>query len=171
MDAVPELGGILQRYTEPDYDVELRRVFRTSAERVSAPAMAEALAAAFRASDLGFGELSACLFKHSDDGLRGRMISIFIPSLSAAAQEALRQAGLFVHSRPGPKVAMECMSDLSAEAVQVIAAEAEQSDLRVVDRVCDLYSRYPTITKYLPAQTLAAVLANVARQYGQNVLP
>ena len=98
------------------------------------------------------------------------MLSILIPSLPAAAQEALRQAGLFVHSRSGPKVAIECMSDLSAEAVQVIAADAERSDLRVLNRVCDLYSRYPTITTYLPTQTLAAVLANVARQYGQNVL-
>jgi len=107
MDAVPELGGILQRYTEPDYDVELRRAFRTMAERVSAPAMAEALAAAFRASDSGFAVLFAYLFKHSDDGLRGGMLSILIPSLSAAAQEALRQAGFFVYSRSGPKVVIE----------------------------------------------------------------
>ena len=52
MDAIPELG-ILQRCTKPDYDVELRRVFRTSAERVSASTIAEALAAAVRASDSG----------------------------------------------------------------------------------------------------------------------
>ena len=133
--------------------------------------MAEALAAAFRASDSGFAALFACLFKHSDDGLRGGMLSILIPSLPAAAQEALRQAGFFVYSRSGPKVVIECMSDVSAEALQVIAAEAEQSDVSVVDRVCDLYSRYPTITKYLPTQTLAAVVATVARQYGQNVPP
>jgi hypothetical protein len=54
------------------------------------------------------------------------------------------------------------MSDLSIEAVQLIAAEAERSDPSAVERVCNFYSQYPNITKYLPTETAAAVLAHLA---------
>jgi hypothetical protein len=54
------------------------------------------------------------------------------------------------------------MSDISVEAVQLIAADAERCDPPVVERVCDFYSQYPNITKYLPTETAAAVLAHLA---------
>jgi hypothetical protein len=164
MDRAWLIGGGLQQYVGADYDLELRRTFRTRAETVSRITMAEALAAAFRASDSGFASLFACLFEYSHDEQRGKMLTVLIPCLTPSAQEALRHAGLFGYSVSGPDVVIERMSDLSLEAVQLIAAEAERSDASVVERVCDLCSRFPNTTKYLPAETLASVLANLAQR-------
>jgi hypothetical protein len=162
--AVSGLGGGLQQYVEPDYDLELRQRYKKTAETLSRTAMAQALAAAFRASDSGFPGLFGRLFEHSNDELRAKIFVILIPSLAPAAQTALWTAGLFAGSPSGPDVPIERMSHVSIEAARLIAAEAEECDPAVVERVCNVYSQFPNITKYLPTDTLAAVLAYVARR-------
>ena len=162
MEYIPAFGGVFQQYARPEYVRELRRTYQTAAETVSRTVMTEALAAALRSSDSGVASLLASLFEHSNNEQRAKMLTILIPSLARAAQDALCHAGLFGYFPSGLEVAEERMSDLSVEAVRLIAAEAERSDPPVVERACYFYSQYPNITKYLPTETVTAVLTHLA---------
>jgi hypothetical protein len=145
-------------------DLELRRSYTAITESASRPTVTDALATAIQSSDCGFPRLIADLFQHCDDEQRANALMILVHSLTPASQQALHHAGLFEYVSSGPEAAVERVSRLCVEAVQLIAAEAERSDPTVVQRICDFYSRYPNITKHLPTPTLAVVLAELARR-------
>ncbi|MEJ7618375.1 MAG: hypothetical protein WKF30_15740 [Pyrinomonadaceae bacterium] len=49
--------------------------------------------------------------------------------------------------------------------MQEIAAEAEQRDPSIVDRVSDLYAEHPTLIKTLGGAALAVILAKLAKDH------
>jgi hypothetical protein len=156
----------LQYRDNPEYATELQSSYELTAQKAPRSALAEALAAAFRSSDSGFGSLFADLFEHCDDEQRAKALILLIHSLTPASRQALWHAGLFDYSASGPEAIVDRMSGLCGEAVQLIGAEAARSDPTVIERVCDFYAEYPDISNYLPIPTLAVALAELTRRSG-----
>jgi hypothetical protein len=152
-------------YSEARYEHELRLSYRKVAESTSRPIMADALAAAFYSSDLGFPHLLADLFEHCNEDQRGKLLGILVRSLGASSRNEV--LGETLAAMLGERNQYFC--DISPGAVRRLAAQAARSDPAVIEHVADFYSRVPNITKYLPTPTIAAVLTYIARNsYGDG---
>jgi hypothetical protein len=127
------------------------------------------LADAFRSSDTPpFAQLASQLFGNSGGeqkaGMLNAMLSSVGPSLlSGAAGGVLGQflGGGKNHITP------EEAEQIPPEAVQEIAAKAEQHNPSVVDQLGSFYSQHPTLVKTLGGAVLAVALAKLSeRQQG-----
>jgi hypothetical protein len=146
-----------------NYELELRKSYRKLADTAPRPAIADALAFAFRSSGPGFPLLCAGLFEHCNCDQRAKLLTILIPALSRAAKQELATARLAEGLTELEQVCPERTGRISYNEIRLIAAEAARSDPSVIERVSTFYSRLPNITKYLPIPTIAAVLAYVIR--------
>jgi hypothetical protein len=153
------LGSGELHSSEATYELELRISYRKIAESTSRPIMADALAAAFYSSDLGFPGLFADLFEYCNEDQRGKLLGILVRSLGTTSRNQV--LGETLATVVGDRNHYFC--DMSPDAVRRLAAEAARCDPAVIEPVADFYSRVPNITKYLPAPTIAAVLTYIAR--------
>jgi hypothetical protein len=62
-----------------------------------------------------------------------------------------------------PQVTPEQASQMTPEQVQQIAAQAEQHNPGIVDRMGDFYAEHPTLVKTLGGAALAIALGHIAQ--------
>ena len=100
--------------------------------------MADALAAAFRSSELGFAHLCADLFEHCNDDQRRKLLGILVRSIGATSRNQVLSETLAAvlgdlnqHFRES--------GDTSRDVVQGLAADAVRSEPAVIEHVADFY--------------------------------
>jgi hypothetical protein len=184
MDWMNQLGGILQQYTgaQPEQAPEtVHDDFDQLAQSAPPAALSDGLAAAFRSDQTpDFGQMAANLFSNSGSTQRAGILNTL---LRAAGPTILSQVlsrgggnvgspggigGLLDKLRGGhqPEVTPEQAEQISPEAVQQIAQQAQDKDPSIIDRVSDFYAEHPTLIKSLGAAALTIALAKIAqRQY------
>jgi hypothetical protein len=136
-------------------------------------ALADGLAAAFRSDQTpAFGQMLGQLFGQSNNqqraGILNTLISTLGPTLVAQFLSRGGASGLAGLLGGGQaEVTPEQAAQVSPQAVQEIAAEAEQKDPSVIDTLSHFYAQHPTLIKTLGAGALTIALAKIAqRQYG-----
>ena len=85
-------------------------------------------------------------------------------ALLAAVPENVRsQLGTAL---PGTgSVSTQQASDVSADAVQKVARQAEQQDPSVVDKLSSVYAQHPTLVKALGTTAMIVAMRKIAEKY------
>ena len=146
-------GEPLSRYAHPQRNQLFPDVlddFNDIVKRAPEEAIAQAMAAAFRTEEnASFADIVADLFSYSDAELRAGVVNILVSYIGRDTKRVLSNAGLFVLDPDSRQVTEEMTTHLSAEAIGVIAAEAEQRDSCVVDKVSAFYARHTAVVSKL----------------------
>jgi hypothetical protein len=176
MGWMDQIGGLLQQYTganaaqAPD---TAHDDFDQLAQHAPSSALADGLAAAFRSNQTpAFGQMAAQLFSNGNGqqraGLLNTLISAAGPAIAAQLLSRGGASGLAGLLGGGQaQLTPEQAAQVSPEAVEQLAAHAEQKDPSVIDQVSNFYSEHPTLIKTLGAAALTVALAKIAEsQYG-----
>lgn len=187
MEWMNQLGGILQQYTGVQQPHEapdtVHDDFDQLAQNAPPTVLSDGLAAAFRSDQTpDFGEMAANLFSNSGGQQRAGILNTLLRAAGPAViSQVLSRMGNQGGSSSGgglgslidmvrggghSEVTPEQAEQISPEAVQEIARQAQQKDPSIIDRVSDFYSEHPTLIKSLGAAALTIALAKIAqRQY------
>jgi hypothetical protein len=176
MGWMDQIGGLLQQYTGAGTAQASNTAhddFEQLAQHAPSSALADGLAAAFRSNQTpAFGQMAAQLFSNANGqqraGLLNTLISAAGPAIAAQLLSRGGSSGLAGLLGGGQtQVTPEQAAQVSPEAVEQLAAHAEQKDPSVIDQVSNFYSEHPTLVKTLGAAALTIALAKIAEsQYG-----
>jgi hypothetical protein len=86
-----------------------------------------------------------------------------LSSLAGGALGNLGGLGGLLGGGSQPQVTPEQASQMTPEQVQQIAAQAEQHNPGIVDRMGDFYAEHPTLVKTLGGAALAIALGHMAQ--------
>jgi hypothetical protein len=163
----------LLRYVHParnELFPDILEDFREVARRAPEEAVAQGIAAAFRSEETGSrAKMVADLFLHSDARQRADLLNILVAFIGENARHALSNAGLFGLDADSRHVTAEWTLELSPEAIGVIAAEAEQQDSRVVDRISAFYAPYSAVVSKLGVPAVLTILTHIAGRASSDV--
>jgi hypothetical protein len=176
MSWMDQIGGLLQQYTGANAAQAPGTAhddFEQLAQHAPSSTLADGLAAAFRSDQTpAFGQMAAQLFSNGNGqqraGLLNTLISAAGPAIAAQLLSRGGSSGLAGLLGGGQtQVTPEQAAQVSPEAVEQLAAHAEQKDPSVIDQVSNFYSEHPTLIKTLGAAALTIALAKIAEtQYG-----
>lgn len=176
MDWMNQLGGLLGQYTgaqAAQAPASVHDDFEQLTQAAPKSAVADGLAAAFRSDQTPpFGQMLGQLFGQSNNQQRAGILNTLINTLGPTLVSqflsrggASGLAGLLGGGQT--EVTPEQAAQVQPQAVQEIAAQAEQKDPSVIDTLSGFYAQHPTLIKTLGAGALTIALAKIAeRQYG-----
>ena len=131
--------------------------------------LGQGVADAFRdESTPPFADMVAQMFGRSDPQQRAGVLGQLLHSIGPGALSALAGGifGKMSASSPNtnPQVTPQHASQVTAAQVQEIAAQAEQHDPSVLDKIGSFYADHPQLVKTLGSAAIAVALAGVARR-------
>jgi hypothetical protein len=178
MDWMNAVGGLLQQYAGAGAQPARGAVeddFDQVAQAAPQSAIADGLAAAFRSNETPpFAQMAASLFQNADGQQRAGILNALIAAAGPMIlSQVLSRGGSGLEGLGGllssgqTTVTPEQAQQVSPEAVQHIAEEAEKDNPSIIDRLSNIYSEHPTLIKTLGGAALTIALAKLAeRQYG-----
>lgn len=169
MSWMNEIGTLLQQYkgaSAASPPPSAADDFTKVADHAPASALSDALSAAFHSqSTPSFGEMIAQLFAQSDGAQRSGILNHLI----AAAGPAASAMGLPTSRNPlggtPAAVAPEQAQQLSSEAIQRLAEEAQKRDPSIVARASEFYAQHPALVKTLGVGALAVMMSHLSQRH------
>ncbi|HEX8890603.1 MAG TPA: hypothetical protein VF779_15730 [Pyrinomonadaceae bacterium] len=190
MDLMDELNGLLKQYTGTQPDNAPGTVhddFDQVAQAAPQPAVADGLAEAFRSDQTPeFGQMTAKLFNNSNPQQQAGLLNTILKYAGPAILSHLTGGGgagssssagsgggglsdlINIFKGGGQQeVTPEQAQQIPPETVEQIAAQAQQHDPSIIDRVSDFYAAHPTLVKTLGTAALTIMLSRIAKsQFG-----
>lgn len=126
--------------------------------------LASGLADAFRSNQTPpFPQMLGSMFSNSNGeqraGILNHLLGAVGPSAGAGMLGSL--GGLL---GGGSSITPEQAQQVSPEAVQNLAAQAQQSNPSIVDQASNFYAQHPTLVQGLGAGALAVIMSHMSRQ-------
>lgn len=166
---------ILKQYASPTSELagDVNAHFDAVAQQVAPKDLGAGIAAALR-SDVtpSFAQTIGGLFSHSDSDQKAGLLSHLFQALDPGVMGTIGGGGLGKISGSGaPSVAISAAqaAQVSPGEVATIAAQAEQRDNSIVDRVSTFYAQHPTLVKTLGVAALASVMSHLSKRPGSFV--
>jgi hypothetical protein len=167
-----DLGNLLQQYASanPAAPQQAEDDFDQVAQNAPQAELAQGVSQALRSDQTPpFPQMVGQLFNNGDSGQRAGMLNQLLGGvgpgmLSSIAGGAL--GSLFGHGNnngAAPQITPQQASTMTPEQVQQIAAQAEQHNPGIVDRMGDFYAQHPQLVKGLGGAALALVLGHMAQ--------
>jgi uncharacterized protein YbjQ (UPF0145 family) len=171
MSWLNQIGGLLQQYQGANANQTSGSIhddFDQFAQAAPQSAVADGLAAAFRSEQTPpFGNMLGQLFGQSNGVQRASILNTLMSTLGPtvisqilANRGASGLAGFLGGGQS--EVTPEMADQVPPEAVQEIAAQAEQKDPSIIDMASNFYAEHPTLVKSLGGAALTIALARVA---------
>lgn len=175
MSWMDQIGGLLQQYTSSNTanpSPHVTEDFDQVAQAAPASTLANGIAAAFRSDQTpAFGDMVANLFSRSDGNEQAGLLNTLIAAAGPAvvSQILSRQGGggfdlTRLLGSGQTEVAPEQAQQIPTEAVREIAAQAENQDPSIIDRISNFYAEHPTIVKTLGTAALSIAMAKLAQR-------
>ena len=184
MDLMNELSGLLQQYqgAEPNQAPDtIDDDFDQVAQAAPQPALADGLAAAFRSDQTPeFGQMTANLFNNSNPQQQAGLLNTILKYAGPAILGRVMSGGGGGGSSAGgggglsdlinifkggqQEVTPEQAGQISPEAVQHVAEQAEKHDPSIINKISDFYAEHPTLVKSLGAAALTIALSKIANR-------
>ena len=182
-----DLSGLLEQYNGARPDQAPDTVdddFNQIAQTAPQPALADGLAAAFRADETPeFGQMTANLFNNSDPQQQAGLLNMLLRYAGPAILSRITGGGgggsaagggggglsdLINIFRGGQQeVTPEQAQQIPPEAVEQMAQQAQKEDPSIIDRISDFYAEHPTLVKTLGTAAMTILLSRLAkRQFG-----
>ncbi|HWT03315.1 MAG TPA: hypothetical protein VN256_23885 [Pyrinomonadaceae bacterium] len=186
MDWMKDLSGLLEQYNgaqpgqAPDtVDDDFNQV----AQNAPQPALADGLAAAFRADETPeFGQMTANLFNNSNPQQQAGLLNMLLRYAGPAILSRITGGGggggsalggggggglsdlINIFKGGQQEVTPEQAQQIPPEAVQEIADKAQKEDPSIIDRISDFYAEHPTLVKSLGAAAMTILLSRLAQR-------
>ena len=162
MSLFDDVKVVLAQYAEgsnPSGDP--RAHFDQVTSGVSDATLAQAVAAAFRSDQTPpFAQMVSQLFSSATPDQRATILNALLAAVPASDRAQLGAA------IPGTgAVSTQQASDISADAVQKVARQAEQQDPSVVDKLSSVYAQHPTLVKALGTTAMIVAMRKIAERY------
>lgn len=186
MDLMKELSGLLQQYqgAQPDQAPDtVDDDFEQVAKAAPQPAISDGLSAAFRSEQTPeFGQMTANLFNNSNPQQQAGLLNTILKYAGPAILGRVMSGGGGAGSSGGgglsdlinifkggggdgqQGVTPEQAGQVSPEAVQQVADEAQKQDPSIIDRISDFYAEHPTLVKTLGTAALTIALSKIANR-------
>jgi hypothetical protein len=171
-----DFGNLLQQYLGGGANANTEQAadhFDQVAQNVPRETVAQGVTQALRSDQTPpFPQMVGQMFGNSNPNQRAGMLNQLLGGmgpglLSSLAGGALGNlgglGGLLGGGGSQPQVTPEQASQMSPEQVQQIAAQAEQHNPGIVDRMGDFYAEHPTLVKTLGGAALAIALGHIAQ--------
>lgn len=169
-----QLGNLLKQYTsggaaaQPAPDVHAH--FDQIAQAAPTSVIAEGLTAAFNSDKTpAFGQMLSTLFNNSTGDQKAGVVNQLLSSVNPTTlTQVLSGAGLAGLIGTGnPQLTPDQAQKLSPEAVQRLAAHAQNANPSVVESVSSFYAQHTALIKTLGGAALTVALAKVAERQRQ----
>jgi hypothetical protein len=163
-----DLGNMLQQYLGGASNVDHTQAaddFDRVAQNVPREDMARGVTQALRSDQTPpFPQMVGNLFGNSNPDQRAGMLNQILASVGPSLLSG-GAGGILGNLLGGGqnRVTPEQASQLSPDQVSQIAAQAEQHNPGVVDRMGDFYAEHPTLVKGLGGAALAIALGHLAQ--------
>ncbi len=174
MDWMKQLSGILEQYNGAQPNQAPQTVdddFDQLAQNAPNSAIADGLSAAFRSDQTpAFGQMVSQMFGNADGQQRAGILNTLIQALGPTIISQILTRGGGLSGLTGllgggqTEVTPEQAAQIPPEAVEQLAAKAEQEDPSIIDRVSGFYAEHPTLVKSLGAAALTIALAKIAQR-------
>ena len=169
MSWMNEIGTLLQQYkgaSASSPPASAAEDFTKVADHAPSPALSDGLSAAFRSqSTPSFGEMIAQLFSQSDAAQRSGILSHLIAAAGPAASSMGLPTGLDPLGATGAAVTPQQAQQLSSEAVQRLAEEAQKRDPSIVEKASEFYAQHPALVKTLGVGALAVIMSHISQRH------
>ena len=175
-----ELQNVLTQYAAgnnaaPQNAQDVEQHFSQIAAAAPQSSLAEGLAAAFHSNQTpAFGEMLSSLFSQSNGDQKAGLLNQLMASMPPGAIQSLLGAG----AASGPlasllqsgsaKITPEQAQQISPEAVQKLAASAEQHDPSIIDTASQFYAQHSTLIKTLGGVAMTLALSHIAERQAQK---
>jgi hypothetical protein len=167
-----DLGNILQQYLGGGAANQANTLddFDQVAQSAPRSTVAQGVTEALRSEQTPpFPKMVSELFGHSDASQRAGMLNQLLGSVGPGLLASVA-GGAFGNLFGGqanhaatPTITEEQAATMTPQQVEQIAAQAEQHNPGVVDRMGDFYAQHPTLVKTIGGAALAIVLGRVAQ--------
>lgn len=167
-----DLGSLLQQYAGSANNAnpaQAERDFDQVAQDAPRSALAQGVTATLRSDQTPpFSQMVGQLFSQGDSGQRTTMLNQLLAGIGPGLLSSIGGGalGALFHGNDNtaaPQLTAEQASTLTPEQVQQIAAQAEQHNPGIVDRMGDLYAQHPQLLKGLGGAALAIALGHMAQ--------
>jgi hypothetical protein len=188
MDVMKELSGLLQQYqgAQPGQAPDtVDDDFDQVAQAAPQPALADGLAAAFRAEETPeAGEMAANLFNNSNPQQQAGLLNTILKYAGPAILGRVLSGGgggggattggggglsdlINIFKGGGQQeVTPEIAGQVPPEAVQRAVDQAQKEDPSFIDKISEFYAEHPTLVKTLGTAALTIALSKIAsRQF------
>lgn len=159
------LGGLVSQLgggqVEPEH---AESQFDQISQMLPTGALAGGIAEAFRSNATPpFAQLAAQLFGNSGGAQKAGMLNTILASVGPAVLSGAA-GGILGQFLGGGKqhITPEEAEQIPPEAIEQIAAKAEQHDPSIMDQLGNFYSEHPTLVKTLGGAVLAVALGKLA---------
>ena len=165
-----QIAGVLQNYSQGSQagggDVESH--FNQVAQAAPPDEMASSLAAMFRSDQTPpFAQQVSQLFGNSNGGQRANLLNTLLSSGAGGGilSQIMQMAGGGMSSGGQPQqISPEAAERVSPEMVQQAAAQAEQHDPSIVDRVSQIYAAHPALINTLGTMAMSMAISQLANR-------
>jgi hypothetical protein len=182
MDWMKQLGGVLDRYADPNLQREPDGVhddYDRFAQAAPPDAVADGLAAAFRSDRTPpFPQMASQMFGRAGGAQRASILNMLLATVGPMVLQqilARRQAGPSSGAQGGvlgqilrggaaPHITPEAADQLDPKDLEEIAQEAEKKDPSIVDKLSQVYAQNPQLVKMLGGAALAIALGHMSQR-------
>jgi hypothetical protein len=162
-----DLGNLLQQYLGGNGNTQANGVendFDRVAQHSPLDALAQGVTQALRSDQTPpFPQMVGQLFGNSNPDQRAGMLNQLIAGLGPGALASLAGGALAKLTGGQAQVTPDQAAQLSPQQVQDIAAQAEQQNPGIVDRMGAFYAAHPTLIKTVGGAALAVALGYMAQ--------
>lgn len=169
MSWMNQIGNILEQYTgSGNQPANADNDFDQVTQAAPRPAMADGIAAAFRSDQTPpFAQMVSQMFGQASGqeraGLLNMLISVVGPGLVSQVLGQQGLSGLAGMLGGGQtQVTPQQAEQVPPEAVGQVAAQAEQQDPSIIERVSDFFADNPALVKTLGTAALGLVMSRMA---------
>jgi hypothetical protein len=171
------LLDILKHYSDPAAAPTSDVVdhFETVAHQADPEDLSQGIAAALRSDATpSFGQTIGSLFGQSNPsqkaGVLNEIIKVLGPAAAATAGGGILGRILSTNARGTPApVSPEQAAQISPTELSAIAAQTEQQNDSIVDRLSRFYAQHPTLVKTLGVVAMGAVMSHMNNQQRRRV--
>lgn len=162
------IGGILQKYTNPDasqVSADVHQHFDAVAQAAPQGVLAQGISAAFNSSQTpAFGQMVGNLFGQSSPDQKAGMLNQLLGAAGPAAMAFIGSKGLSGLVNSSGQVNPQAASQLSPDVVAELATHAQKQNPSIVDSVSGFYAQHPTLIKTLGAAALSIAMAKMSQR-------
>jgi len=172
MSWMNEIANVLQNYSQggqPDDEGEVDAHFH-QVEQTAPPAdLASGIAAMFHSDQTPpFAQMVGQLFSNSNGAQRASLLNTLLSSGAAAGilSQLSQTAGISLPAGLGSSGAItpEAAAQITPEIAQQAAAQAQEHDPSIINRVSEIYAQHPTLVKTLGAAAMTIALSHLANR-------
>lgn len=175
MSWMNEVADVLQNYSQPDAprtEGDVAGHYQQVAKAAPASYLAGGLAAMFHSDQTPpFAQMIGQLFSNSNGAQRANLLNTLLSSGAATGilGQLAKSIGISLPGNLGATgsaapITPEMAEQIPTEAVQQAAAQAEQHDPSIIDRVSEIYAQHPTLVKTLGTVAMAIAMSHLAKR-------